>query len=87
MIIINFLLAGLITLLYYIILGKSTTLSLLYRIADPLSGRITIDGHDIRDIKLSTLRQNIAVVFQESLLLNRSILENLKVGKEHKISH
>ena len=44
-------------------------------------GRITIDGTDIRDIKLAALRRNIGVVFQESLLFNRSIAENLLVGK------
>lgn len=40
-----------------------------------------IDGKDIRDLKLAGLRRNIGVVFQESLLLNRSIAENLRVGK------
>ena len=63
--------------------GKSTTLSLLYRAFDPASGFITIDGFDIRQIKLSALRRNIAVVFQESYLLNRSIVENMRVGKNH----
>ncbi len=60
--------------------GKSTALGLLYRAFDPLSGSITIDGIDIRDIKLTSLRHNIGVVFQESLLFNRSIAENLLVG-------
>jgi ATP-binding cassette, subfamily B, beta-glucan exporter len=61
--------------------GKSTTLSLLYRALDPSYGSITIDGSDIRQWKLSALRKNIGIVFQESLLLNRSIRENLEVGK------
>jgi ATP-binding cassette subfamily B protein len=60
--------------------GKSTALSLLYRAFDPQSGRITVDGHDIRDLKLGALRSNIGVVFQEALLFNRSIADNLKVG-------
>ena len=61
--------------------GKSTALALLHRAFDPQSGSIRVDGHDIRDIKLSALRHNIGVVFQESLLFNRSIAENLRVGK------
>jgi ATP-binding cassette, subfamily B, beta-glucan exporter len=61
--------------------GKSTALALLHRAFDPQSGRITIDDTDIRDIKLSALRHNIGVVFQESLLFNRSIAENLLAGR------
>ncbi len=60
--------------------GKSTALSLLYRVFDPQSGSITIDGINIKDISLSSLRHNIGVVFQEPLLFNRSISENLLVG-------
>jgi len=61
--------------------GKSTALALLHRAFDPQSGVIRIDGIDIRDIKLAALRRNIGVVFQESLLFNRSIAENILVGK------
>jgi ATP-binding cassette subfamily B protein len=61
--------------------GKSTALSLLYRAFDPQSGSIKIDGIDIRDMKLATLRRNIGVVFQEGLLFDRSIAENLRIGK------
>jgi ATP-binding cassette, subfamily B, beta-glucan exporter len=61
--------------------GKSTALALLHRVFDPQSGGIKIDGMDIRSIKLAALRRNIGVVFQEVLLLNRSIKENLLVGK------
>jgi len=61
--------------------GKSTALALLHRVFDPQSGAIKIDGVDIRAMKLSALRRNIGVVFQEVLLLNRSIAENLRVGK------
>jgi ATP-binding cassette, subfamily B, beta-glucan exporter len=61
--------------------GKSTTLALLHRAFDPQSGWIKVDGTDIRDFKLTALRHNIGVVFQETLLLNRSIAENLRVGK------
>jgi ATP-binding cassette, subfamily B, beta-glucan exporter len=61
--------------------GKSTALSLLHRAWDPQSGVIRIDGYDIRDITLGSLRRNVGVVFQEALLFNRSIEENLRVGK------
>ena len=60
--------------------GKSTALSLLYRSFDPQSGSITIDGLDIRQFQLTALRRNIGVVFQEPLLFNRSIAENLRIG-------
>ena len=61
--------------------GKSTALALLHRVFDPQSGVVKIDGMDIRAITLSGLRRNIGVVFQEVLLLNRSLAENLRVGK------
>jgi ATP-binding cassette subfamily B protein len=61
--------------------GKSTAIALLHRAFDPQSGQIEIDGTDIREFKLSALRRNIGVVFQEALLFNRSITENLLVGK------
>ena len=63
--------------------GKSTALMLLHRAFDPQSGCIRIDGIDVRDIQLGALRHNIGVVFQEALLFNRSIAENLRVGKPH----
>lgn len=61
--------------------GKSTALALLHRVFDPQSGTIKLDGMDIRGLKLEGLRRNIGVVFQEVLLFNRSIAENLRVGK------
>jgi len=61
--------------------GKSTAIALLHRAFDPQTGVIEIDGVDIRKFKLSALRQNIGVVFQEALLFNRSIADNLRVGK------
>ncbi|HEY1980533.1 MAG TPA: glucan ABC transporter ATP-binding protein/ permease [Xanthobacteraceae bacterium] len=61
--------------------GKSTSLALLHRAFDPQTGFVKIDGVDIRDLTLSGLRRNIGVVFQETLLFNRSIAENLRVGK------
>jgi ATP-binding cassette, subfamily B, beta-glucan exporter len=61
--------------------GKSTALALLHRTFDPQSGVIAADGMDIRALTLTGLRRNIGVVFQETLLFNRSIAENLRVGK------
>jgi ATP-binding cassette, subfamily B, beta-glucan exporter len=61
--------------------GKSTALALLHRTFDPQAGTISVDGMDIRALTLTGLRRNIAVVFQETLLFNRSIAENLRVGK------
>ena len=61
--------------------GKSTALGLLHRAFDPQSGTVKIDGMDIRALTLTGLRRNIGVVFQEVLLFNRSIAENLRVGK------
>jgi glucan exporter ATP-binding protein len=61
--------------------GKSTAIALLHRAFDPQSGSIEIDGTDIRHFKLAALRRNIGVVFQEALLFNRSIADNLRVGK------
>src|SRR5712691_5848256 len=61
--------------------GKSTALALLHRAFDPQSGAIKIDDVDIRAYTLAGLRRNIGVVFQEVLLFDRSIAENLRVGK------
>jgi ATP-binding cassette, subfamily B, beta-glucan exporter len=61
--------------------GKSTALALLHRALDPQSGLIRIDCIDIRDMKLVALRRNIGVVFQDGLLFDRSIAENLRIGK------
>lgn len=61
--------------------GKSTAIALLHRAFDPQTGAIEIDGVDIRKFKLAGLRRNIGVVFQEALLFNRSIADNLRVGK------
>jgi ATP-binding cassette, subfamily B, beta-glucan exporter len=61
--------------------GKSTAASLLYRAHEPTAGRITIDGIDIRAVRLSSLRRNVAVVFQDAGLLYRSIADNIALGR------
>ncbi len=61
--------------------GKTTTLALLQRLRDPEGGRITVDGNDIREVTLESLRRSIAVVFQDAGLFNRPIAENIRVGR------
>jgi ATP-binding cassette, subfamily B, beta-glucan exporter len=61
--------------------GKSTAVALLMRLRDPDAGRILVDGVDIRDVTLDSLRANLGAVFQESLLFNRTIADNLRVGR------
>ncbi len=61
--------------------GKSTILKLLLRLYDPDEGRILIDGVDIRDVKLKSLRSHIGYVQQEPFIFNRSIKENIALGR------
>ncbi len=61
--------------------GKSTLINLLARFYDPDEGKILIDGHDIRDIKLRSLRSHISIVLQDSFLFPISIKENIRFAK------
>jgi ATP-binding cassette, subfamily B, beta-glucan exporter len=61
--------------------GKTTTLALLQRLRGTDQGRILVDGADIADVSLQSLRHAIAVVFQDAGLFNRSIGENIRVGR------
>lgn len=61
--------------------GKSTLVNLIPRFFDPAAGRILLDGHDLRDLRLAELRGSIALVSQEPVLFNDSILENIRLGK------
>jgi ATP-binding cassette, subfamily B, bacterial len=61
--------------------GKSTLAALALRLYDPSAGRILLDGHDYRQIKLKTLRQHIAVVSQETYLFHASIADNLRYAR------
>jgi ABC-type multidrug transport system fused ATPase/permease subunit len=63
--------------------GKSTIVSLLPRLYDVSDGRILIDGVDVRDYRLSALRQSIAIVQQESMVFSGSVRDNLKYGRPH----
>ncbi len=61
--------------------GKSTIINLLARFYDPNEGRILINGHDIRDIPLASLRSRMSIVLQDSFLFSVSIKENIRFGK------
>jgi glucan exporter ATP-binding protein len=61
--------------------GKTTTLALLQRLRNLEQGRILIDGEDINQVTLNSLRHSIAVVFQDAGLFNRSIGENIRIGR------
>ncbi len=61
--------------------GKTTTLALLQRLRDPEAGTILVDDQDIRSVSLNSLRHGLAVVFQDAGLFNRSIEENICVGR------
>ena len=61
--------------------GKSTLIALVARLYDPDSGRVLIDGHDLRAITLPSLRSQIAQVQQETFLFNTTALENLRFGR------
>jgi ABC-type multidrug transport system fused ATPase/permease subunit len=60
--------------------GKSTVISLIPRFYDPTGGRITIDGHDTRGVTLSSLRDQIGIVLQETTLFAASVRENIAFG-------
>ena len=62
--------------------GKSTLLNLILRLYTPDEGRVAIDGVDIRRVTRESLRKGMAVVFQENMLFNMSIRENIRLGKE-----
>jgi ATP-binding cassette, subfamily B, bacterial len=61
--------------------GKSTLLNLIPRFYDPQAGRVLIDGHDVRDLKLSSLRAQVSMVLQEPLLFSGSIEDNIRYGR------
>ena len=60
--------------------GKTTLVSLVPRLYDVSQGRITLDGHDLRDLRLESLRRVVAVGFEEPILFSASVRENLMLG-------
>ena len=65
--------------------GKSSLVKLLLRLSDPTEGRITLDGHDLREMNLFALREQIAVLPQEPMLFNDTVHENIAFGRAHAI--
>lgn len=61
--------------------GKSTLLSLLPRFYDPSSGAVLVNGRDVQEFTLSSLRRNVAVVLQDSLIFRTTVLENIAYGR------
>jgi ATP-binding cassette subfamily B protein/subfamily B ATP-binding cassette protein MsbA len=61
--------------------GKSTLASLLLRLYDPVRGAIRLDGHDLRELPLSWLRQQVSIVLQDAILFSTSIAENIAYGR------
>ncbi|GAA3606821.1 ABC transporter ATP-binding protein [Nonomuraea rosea] len=61
--------------------GKTTFAKLLTRLMDPVSGSVTVDGHDLRDIRFSSLRERIVMVPQDGFLFDGTLEENIRYGK------
>jgi ABC-type multidrug transport system fused ATPase/permease subunit len=61
--------------------GKTSIARLLSRFYDPVHGRVMVDGHDLRDVQVASLRRHVAVVLQDTFLFNASVRENLCYGK------
>ena len=60
--------------------GKSTIVSLVERFYDPVTGNVTLEGTDLRDLNLSWLRRQIGIVSQEPVLFDATIAENIRYG-------
>jgi ATP-binding cassette subfamily B protein len=60
--------------------GKTTMINLLYRFYDPQEGRITIDGRDLRDLNIESMRSHMAIVLQDPILFSGTVKENIKYG-------
>jgi ATP-binding cassette subfamily B protein len=61
--------------------GKSTVAGLLARLYDPEDGRVLLDGHDLRELRLVDVRRAVALVFEETFLFSESVRENIRVGR------
>lgn len=62
--------------------GKTSIANLICRFYDPIQGTITLDGHDLRKVKVASLRKHVAVVLQDTFLFNTTVRENLLCGKQ-----
>jgi ABC-type multidrug transport system fused ATPase/permease subunit len=61
--------------------GKTTMISLLYRFYDPTDGRIIVDGHDIKDVKIDSLRKQLGIVLQDPFLFSGTIMDNIRYSR------
>src|SRR4051812_1391899 len=61
--------------------GKTTLAMLVPRLADVTAGRVTVDGHDVRDVALADLRRTVATAFEEPILFSASVRENVTLGR------
>lgn len=61
--------------------GKSTIINLLSRFYDPVEGRVLVDGHDIRDVQLESLRSQIGIVMQDTFIFSGTIRDNIRYGR------
>jgi ABC-type multidrug transport system fused ATPase/permease subunit len=61
--------------------GKTSIANLICRFYDPVKGRVSVDGYDLRNIKMTSLRRQVAVVLQDSFLFNNTVAQNLHYGK------
>ena len=61
--------------------GKSTVAGLLARLYDPEEGRVLLDGHDLRELRIADVRSAVALVFEETFLFSESVRENIRLGR------
>jgi ATP-binding cassette subfamily B protein len=61
--------------------GKTTMINLLYRFYDPQQGRVTVDDSDLRDVKLDSLRSQLAIVLQDTFLFSGTVMDNIRYGR------
>lgn len=61
--------------------GKSTIVNLISRFYDPIAGRVLIDGHDIKEVTLNSLRKQMGVMLQDSFIFSGTIMDNIRYGK------
>ena len=62
--------------------GKSTFAKLVARFYDPTSGRVLVDGHDLRDVRAQSLRSQMGIVPQEAFLFSGTLADNIGFGRE-----
>lgn len=61
--------------------GKTTIVNLISRFYDPTKGRVLLDGHDLRDIRLDSLREKVSIVLQDTFIFSGTIMDNIRFGR------